>query len=266
MFGRVESIGRVFAEMERGLTTYARYRIWLFSDLMSWPFWTIFFFLSFLMYSPSLLASQYHLNAFSWAFFTFIFVSSFIWSSVFLATSAQEGILEYVLLTGSSVRQHMLGRMVISILDVAVGGPALLLISAVGFGTRLSVAYPALMVVSLAVAGVFFYIFSSILAVLLVSLRSPWIIINVAQFVIPFTSGAIPVEALPPEIQGAVLYSPFFYIIHPIIASATGLFFIPPEIVLPVGGLLCLAIYIVGRFLEKVLLRRALRRGKFTLF
>lgn len=259
-------IGRVSAELERGLITYARYKVWLLSDLISWPFWTLFFFLSFLMYSPSLLNSQYHLNAFTWSFFTFIFVSSFMWGSVFLATSAQEGILEYVLITGASVRNHMLGRAVISFLDLAVGGPALLLISVLGFGTELRIAYPHLMAVSLALAGFFFYFFSSILAVLLVSLRSPWIVINVAQFLIPFTSGAIPVESLPPEIQQIVTGSPFFYVIHPIIASATGSYFFPPEIIFSIAAVLCVSVYLLSRVLENALLRRALRLGKMTLF
>ncbi|MEM2198784.1 MAG: hypothetical protein QXQ48_03085 [Nitrososphaerota archaeon] len=266
MLGRAAFIGRALAEVEKGLTIYARYKVWLFSDLISWPFWTIFFFLSFLMYSPSLLGSQYHLNAFTWCFFTFILVSSFMWSSNFLATSAQEGILEYVLMTGSSIRQHMLGRSIISFLDLAVGGPLLLLISAAGFGTNLHVAYPYLMPIAILLASAFFYFFSSILAVLLVSLRSPWIIINVAQFVIPFTSGAIPVEVLPPEIQAGIIYSPFFYVIHPLVASATGNYFIPPEIVLSVAGGLCILVYFLSRFLEDVLLRSALKRGKFTLF
>ncbi|GBC70573.1 hypothetical protein HRbin02_00341 [Candidatus Calditenuaceae archaeon HR02] len=266
MSGRAVFTGRVFAELEKGLTIYARYKIWLFSDLISWPFWTIFFFLSFLMYAPSLLSSQYHLNAFTWSFFTFILVSSFMWASNFLATSAQAGILEYVIITGCSIREHMLGRSIVSFIDLAVGGPLLLLISAAGFGTRLFVAYPHLMFVALVLASAFFYFFSSMLAVLLVSLRSPWIIINVAQFIIPFTSGAIPVEVLPAELRSIITYSPFFYIIHPIVASATGQYFLPPGLVLTVGGILCLATYLASRVLEDVLLRRALRHGKFTIF
>lgn len=266
MLGREGFIGRALSELERGLKIYSRYRVWLVTDLISWPFWTLFFFLSFLVYSPTLLASQYHLNAFTWCFFIFILVSSFMWSATFLATSSQEGILEYVLLTGSSIRTHLLGRAVISLLDLAVGGPALLLISVLGFGTELKIAFPHLMALALIQAMMFFYIFSSLLAVLLISLRSPWIVINVAQFIVPFTSGGIPIEVLPPEIQGVIVYSPFFYIVHPIIASATGFFFVEPEFVFLVGGLLTVLIYFLSRVLENSLLRRALRRGKFSLF
>ncbi|MEM0445328.1 MAG: hypothetical protein QXW50_04840 [Nitrososphaerota archaeon] len=266
MRGKEGFIGRAMSELERGLTTYSRYRVWLLTDLISWPFWTLFFFLSFLVYSPTLLSSQYHMNAFTWCFFVFVFVSSFMWSSTSLATSAQEGILEYVLLTGSSIRQHLLGRMVISFLDLAVGGSVLLLISALGFGTRLSIASPLLMALALIQAAAFFYLFSSILASLLVSLRSPWVVINVAQFLVPFTSGAIPIEVLPPEIQQAIIYSPFFYIVHPIIASATGVYYLPPETIFLIGGLLTLSLYFLSRVLENLLLKRALRLGRFTFF
>jgi len=266
LLGRAGLAGKVLAELERGVKIYGRYRVWLFSDILSWPFWTVFFFLSVLMYSPSLLSSQNHLNTLTWGFFTFIVSSSFMWGATSLATSAQEGILEYVLLTGSGIRVHMLGRLVTSIIDVMVGGPILLLISAVGFGTKLRVAYPHLMAASLLMAATFFYLFGAILAVALVSLRSPWIVINVAQFAIPFSSGAIPVEALPPRVAEALTYSPFFYIIHPIIASATGNFYLEPSTMLLTGTTLCVIAYMLGRLLEGVLLRKALRRGQFTLY
>jgi len=76
------------------------------------------------------------------------------------------------------------------------------------------------MVAALLQAVVFLYLSSSIL----IALRSPWIIQNVVQFAAPFSSGSIPVEVLPTEIQTVLPYSPFFYIIHPIVASATGNF------------------------------------------
>ena len=125
-----------------------------------------------------------------------------------------------MLVAGGSVTLHVTGRIVISLLEFAVGAPVLLLISAVGFGTTISVARPDLMVAALLQAVVFPYLSSSIL----IPLRSPWIIQNVVQFAAPFSSGSIPVEVLPTEIQTVLPYSPFFYIIHPIVASATGNF------------------------------------------
>ncbi len=256
----------MLAEIERGLKGYVRYRSWLASDLVSWPFWTLFFFLSILMYSPDLLRSQYHLNALTWSFFSFILVSSFTWSANALSTSIQQGILENVLISGGSVRLHLAGRVVISVLDFAVGGPFLLIVSALGFGTVIRVVRPDLMALALVQAVVFLYLFSSILAMLLLALRSPWIILNVIQFAVPFTSGAIPVEVLPPEIRGVIVHSPFFYIIHPIIASATGNFFLPPLQLFSTGFLVVLSALALDLLAERILMRRALKRGKLSLF
>ncbi|MDT7878992.1 MAG: hypothetical protein RQ862_10630 [Candidatus Caldarchaeales archaeon] len=266
MSGRGALAGRVMVEIERGLKGYARYRAWLVSDLVSWPFWTMFFFFSILMYSPDLLKSQYHLNALTWSFFSFILVSSFTWAANSLSTSIQEGILENVLVSGGSVRLHVTGRIVISLLDFAIGGPFLLLISAVSFGTNITVARPELMVPALIQAIAFLYLFSSVLSIMLIALRSPWIVLNVVQFAVPFTSGAIPVEVLPPDLRAALTYSPFFYIIHPIVASATGNFYLHPYQLFLTGFVVVLSLAVLGVWLEKALMRRALMRGRFSLF
>ncbi|MCS6785108.1 MAG: hypothetical protein NZ581_07960, partial [Candidatus Caldarchaeum sp.] len=122
MRGKPGFTGKLSAELERGAVTYARYRAWLISDIFQWPFWTIFFFLSILMYSPASLSNSAVVKSMAYSFFAFIFVSSFLWSSASLVSEAQQGIIEQLILAKTSLRNHLVGRAVITAADIAVGG------------------------------------------------------------------------------------------------------------------------------------------------
>jgi hypothetical protein len=74
------------------------------------------------------------------------------------------------------------------------------------------------------------------------------------------------VEVLPPDLRAALTYSPFFYIIHPIVASATGNFYLHPYQLFLTGFVVVLSLAVLGVWLEKALMRRALMRGRFSLF
>ncbi|MEM0348735.1 MAG: hypothetical protein QXE96_00580 [Candidatus Caldarchaeum sp.] len=258
------SAGKIAAELSRGLTIYSRQRTWLLADLIQWPFWIIFFFLAILVYAPSYLGDVEVMKAISYSFFVFIFVSSFMWNATSLPLEAQMGVVEQLVLTKTPISIHLVSRMVVTAADIAVGGLALLLLSSLFFGADISIAKPLNFAAYLAIAFIFFLFFSSIVSTLLLSVKSPWIVTNILQFVVPFSSGAIPVHLLPPEAAAIVSASPFFYILHPIVASATGLFYLP-EAQLFVGAVAATAmVAVLSVFAEKYLMRRALRTGRLA--
>lgn len=259
-------LGKPSAELERGITIYARYRAWLIGDIVQWPFWIIFFFLSVLMYSPASLADKGVVTGFTFSFLAFVFVSSFIWGAASFTQEAQMGIVENLILSRTPLSSHLLGRLVITSVDILVGSSLLLALSWLFFGAELVVARPISFAGSLVLAFVFFHFFTSVMSALLLAVKSPWLVVSLLQFIIPFSSGALPVELLPPEVANIVASSPFFYVIHPIVASATGRYFIPEQ-TLFTGAVLTTAFMVAtALYVEKLLLRRAVKTGRIGLF
>ncbi|MDJ0272237.1 MAG: hypothetical protein QXS96_04485 [Candidatus Caldarchaeum sp.] len=256
--------GKIAAELARGLTIYSRQRTWILADLLQWPFWIIFFFLAILMYAPSFLNDPAVMKTISYGFFVFIFVSSFMWNATSLPLEAQMGVVEQLVLTKTPISIHLVSRTIITAADIALGGLALLLLSSLFFGADVSIAKPLHFAAYLAIAFIFFLFFSSIVSTLLLSVKSPWIVTNILQFVVPFSSGAIPVHLLPPEAAAVVSASPFFYILHPIVASATGLFYLPETQMLVGAVAATIVAAVLSVFAEKRLMRRALKTGRFA--
>lgn len=261
-----EFMYRLKAEVSRGFKVYTRYRAWLLSDILQWPFWIIFFFLSIVMYSPSFLQDPAIVKTMTYSFFVFVFVSSFMWNATSMTMEAQQGILENLILAKTPLRVHMVGRAVITLADLLVGGVILLLLSRLFFGADISIALPIHFAASLLIAFVFFQFFTAILAALLLSVKSPWIVAAMLQFIIPFSSGALPIQFMPPEYAEILMRNPFFYVLHPIVASATGIFHTPPEIIFPAAIATTTAMALIAIYGEKRLMQKALKTGKFYLF
>lgn len=266
MRGKLGFTGKLSAEIERGALTYARYRAWLISDIFQWPFWTIFFFLSILMYSPASLSNAAVVKSMAYSFFAFIFVSSFLWSTASLVSEAQQGIIEQLILAKTSLRYHLVGRAVITAADIFVGGTVLLLLSMLVFGVDVSVAMPLHFAASIAIASVFFLLFSAVVSALMLSVKSPWIVVSMLQFIIPFSSGALPMQLLPQQTAEIITFNPLFYVIHPLVASATGSFYVSAEFLFPTAVAITAFMTILAHYAEKQLIRRAMKKGRLTLF
>ncbi len=266
MLERLVSTGKLTAELDRGLKTYVRYRAWLASDIVQWPFWTVFLFLSITMYAPQLMETKAVINMLTWSFFVFIFVSSFMWVANSVVMEAQQGIIENIILSNTSLHVHILGRIVITIIDFVIGGAVFLLLASFMFGADIAVANPLLFTASIVTSFIFFLAFSAVFGALLIAVRSPWIVISIVQFVIPFASGGIPVQLLPAEAARIVMFSPFFYVIHPIIASATNTFYLPLEVVFTAAVSSSAIMFLLSIYVEKRLVRKALKTGRLTLF
>ncbi|MEM0440884.1 MAG: hypothetical protein QXF45_02530 [Candidatus Caldarchaeum sp.] len=266
MRGKKEFLGKATAELGRGVLVYSRYTAWLLGDIFQWPFWIIFFFLSVLVYSPASLADKAVVTNFSFSFFTFIFVSSFIWASSSLNQEAQQGIVENLILTNTPLSIHLFARMVITSIDILVGGVILLTLSHLFFGAELAIARPLHFIAALAIAFVFFLLFTSVLSAVLLAFKSPWLIVSLLQFIIPFSSGALPVDLLHPDVANIVSASPFFYVIHPIVGSATGRYFIPEHILFTAAIISTILMAILAVYVEKQLIRKALKKGRLGMF
>ncbi|MEM2035889.1 MAG: hypothetical protein QXW52_04965, partial [Candidatus Caldarchaeum sp.] len=63
-----------------------------------------------------------------------------------------------------------------------------------------------------------------------------------------------------------VLLSPFFYVIHPIVASASNSFYIPAENLIAASAALTVIMFFASIYIERTLINRTLKKGKFTVF
>ncbi|MCS7129268.1 MAG: hypothetical protein NZ919_01315, partial [Candidatus Caldarchaeum sp.] len=83
---------------------------------------------------------------------------------------------------------------------------------------------------------------------------------------VPFSSGGIPVQLLPPDAARLISLSPFFYAIHPMVASATGSFYIPPQTLFTTATILTGLMTLASIYAEKILVRKALKNGRLAMF
>ncbi len=259
-------LNKIFAEIERGFTLWKSYKIFLISDLISTPFWIYFFILAILIYAQHLLNDRFIMTNLMWGLFMFFFISSFMWLGNSVIIILQQGIMENIILTNTKLSIHIFGRGIISILDTTIGGIIIILMSYFTFKVTLYIADPLFFIIFLILAFLFFIFFSTIYAILIIAVRSPWIITNILQFILPFFSGAIPIQIFQKEIAGIITYSPLFYIVGPVVASATGYYIMDKYLLLTIALIIVLFTASISNYLEKLLIKKALKEGKFSLF
>jgi ABC-2 type transport system permease protein len=261
-----KKINKIFAEIGRGFALWKSYKIFIISDFISTPFWIYFFILAILIYAQHLLNDKFILTNLMWGLFMFFFISSFLWMGTSIVLVVQTGILENIILTNTKISTHLLGRSVVSVIDVTTGGIILILMAYYTFNLTLYIADPLFFAIFLILAFLFFLFFSTIYAILIIASRSPWIITNILQFIIPFFSGAIPIQMFKAEIANVIIYSPFFYAVGPVVAAATGYYIMDKYLLLILASIMVLIAFLISNYLEKLLIKKALKEGKMSLF
>jgi len=262
----IKAIRRIFAEAERGVTIYIRYKVWIISDILATPFWVLLLLYGILLYAINYINNPAVISGITWGIFVFVLVSTFLGLSATLVVSIQQGILEYVLLTNSSIVSHLFGRAVMSIIDTAVIGSLVLLLTSLIFGVSVYLVDPVFFFIHLFLAIIFLLFFAGMYSFFIVNLRSPWMANQVLQFIIPFFSGAIPIQFFSQSFANAIMYSPFFYIIGPIIAAATGFYPIDKYLFLLLSFISVILMGIISFQVQRIILKNALKKGKFSLF
>lgn len=265
MFNK-KSLNKIKAEFERGIKIYQRYKAWLISDLISTPFWIIFFFFAIILYVQHFLKNETIIVNLLWGIFMFFFVSGFLWMGNSIVLVIQQGILENIILTNTSIHTHLLGRVVISFIDVTVGGIALLILGSYIFNVRIYIADPLFFIIFLLIAIVFFVFFASVYAALIAAMRSPWIVTNILQFILPFMSGALPIQMFNQSFANVIIFSPFYYIIGTVVSAATGYYIMDKYFLLFISLTMTIIMILISLYVEKILVKKALKHGKFSLF
>ncbi|HLI46883.1 MAG TPA: hypothetical protein VKU94_06805 [Geobacterales bacterium] len=262
----IKGIRKVFAEFERGVTIYVRYKVWLISDILATPFWVLLLLYGILLYAVNYVNNSSVITSLTWGIFLFVFVSNFLGIASSLVLSIQQGILENVIMTNSSIVSHLVGRVAISLIDTAVIGSLVLLLNTLLFSANIFIADPLFFVIYLFLAILFFLFFAGTYSFLIINVRSPWVANQALQFIIPFFSGAIPIQLFSKGFASVIVYSPFYYVIGPIIAAATGYYPIDRVLFLLLDILAVLIMGIISYRVQKIILRNALKKGKFSLF
>jgi len=256
---------KITTEIERGIKLYFRNGIWLLSDIISTPFWVIFLFLTIVFYAQYLLKDVNALTSLMWGIFIFILMNSFIWAGNSIVQSVTNGIVDGVILTNTNITIHLLGRSIMSVFDSFISGIIALLTASYIFGSSLLIHNLPLFFASLIIALIFYSLFASVYAALIVSLRSPWIVSNVLNFILPFLSGAIPPQLFPKSVANILLFSPFYYISGQIVSAATGIYLINPTIMLIISIIITVVIVFISNFISKKLIQSMSKEGKASL-
>jgi cation transport ATPase len=68
------------------------------------------------------------------------------------------------------------------------------------------------------------------------------------------------------EIANVIIYSPFFYAAGPVVAAATGYYIMDKYFLLILASIMVLIAFLISNYLEKLLIKKALKEGKISLF
>jgi ABC-2 type transport system permease protein len=258
-------ITKISAELGKGLKIYTRNKVWIISDLISTPFWVIFLFLTLIFYAQYLLNNINVVTSLMWGIFLFIFMNSFMWAGNSIVQSVESGIIDNIILTNTSLTIHLLGRNITGMIDILISGVIALLTSSYIFGATLSISEPILFFISLIIAVIFYLLFASVYASLIISLRSPWIVTNVMNFVLPFLSGAIPIQLFQKNVADIIIYSPFYYITGQIASAATGVYYVDPYLMLLISIVFTVIMFFMSRIAANKLIQKFRKEGKISL-
>lgn len=190
---------RVFDELAtevwRGLLLLFSRPLTILINILTAPLWLVFFILTLRGFGVESLDNQV-LQLFLWSAYAFTLYSSWLWGFGHgIIEESGEGVLESLMSIKGDLLNHILGwgiaYSIYTLLDLA----ALALSFYLVFGLVIKVSNPALLVLSIVLASLELLFISSIYAMLVIRLRSSWVITDIVQFLMPLLGGLIPGEA-----------------------------------------------------------------------
>ena len=191
----VEVFRELSTEVWRGLRVLFSKPLSIMINIITAPLWLAFFILTLRGFGV-LTLGRFILQLFLWAAYAFALYSSWLWGfGGGIIEEGYEGILESVMSTVNNVFIHIIGwgiaYSIYTLLDLA----ALVLSFYVVFGITIEVRDPLLFAVSVILASLQLLLISTIYAMLVIRLRSNWVITDIMQFLMPALGGLIPSEA-----------------------------------------------------------------------
>lgn len=170
-----------------------------------------------------------------WSFLTFVLYSEPLWAAADARSHLRLGIAEQILAARGGLGRTLFAWLFV---DSAIWS---LLDSSVLFAVFTAIFGPPMPAQSLllAVALVPLYVFSLSMGVigvyLFLSLENPWIAALILQLAIPLSGGVVPPYALPRGVARLLAYSPFQYVIAPLVYAGVGKWLLPPPLELAIG-------------------------------
>ncbi|ADN51665.1 hypothetical protein [Vulcanisaeta distributa] len=271
MQGSKESSGgRVFKELSvevwRGLRLLFSKPSSIMINIITAPLWLAFFILTLRGFGV-LTLGKFTIQLFLWAAYAFALYSSWLWGfGNGVIEEGYEGILENVMATVNNLLTHVIGwgiaYSIYTLLDLA----ALAISFYIVFGLIMDIKDPVLLVISIILASLQLLFISTIYAMLVIRLRSNWVITDIMQFLMPALGGLIP-SGTSKYIMIMNEYSPIAYPFIIMREAALGYLELPIPITYQVlYSLITVAsLFIITAVLVKVFDKRLREEGKLGL-
>ncbi|WP_069806422.1 hypothetical protein [Vulcanisaeta thermophila] len=224
--GAFELVNKFLAEVWRGFRVSLSRPTSIIINILTSPLWLAFFILTLRGYGVVRIGA-FELQLFLWSAYAFALYSSWLWGFGHgIINEGYEGILEYLISSGQGVFLHALGfgvsYSIYTLFDLA----ALILSFYLIFGLTVTVKYPLILALSIVLAMIQLLMISLIYVLLVIKLRSSWVITDIMQFVMPILGGLIPSEASG-YFRDVNMYSPIAYPFILMRESALGVMEIP---------------------------------------
>ena len=215
-------LSKVALEFERGVRVLFSKPTENIAFTISTPLWLMFFILTLRGYGVIKL-TNIDLQLFLWVAYAFSLYTTWLWAFGHgIMDEGYDGVLEYVLAGGGDLLIHFIGwglsLITYELMDLVVIAGSFMLL----FNTGISIINSPLLALSLILVTLELLFISMIYSMLVIRLRSNWVITNIIQFILPALGGLIP-----GEVNGYVRvinkYSPIAYPIILMRESALGI-------------------------------------------
>jgi len=215
-------LSRIALEFQRGVRLLFSKPAENIAFVISAPLWLAFFILTLRGYGVVRL-SQTDLQLFLWVAYAFTLYSTWLWGFGHgIMDEGYDGVLEYVLAGGEGLLTHFTGwglaLITYELMDLAVIAASFTVL----FNTPVMFINPILFATSILLVTLELLFTSVIYSMLVIRLRSNWVVTNIVQFILPTLGGLIP-----GEVNGYVRlinrYSPLAYPVVLMRESALGI-------------------------------------------
>ena len=254
------------AEVWRGLRLLFSRPSSIVINIVTAPLWLAFFILTLRGFGVLTLGRQI-LQLFLWAAYAFALYSSWLWGfGSGIIEESYEGVLENVMSITNDLLTHVVGWGIAYSIYTLLDLVSLVVSFYIMFSLVIDIRDPAIFILSIVLASLQLLFISTIYAMLVIRLRSSWVITDIMQFLMPTLGGLIPSEA-----NKYVLpineYSPIAYPFVIMRESALGYLELPIPITYQVlySVITIIALSIITFFLVKLFDKRLRYEGKLGL-
>jgi len=246
--------GDLLRELRRHVKFVARDPASFFTWALNTSFWFIAIVLGVGWYARDVESVAPYLF---WGVVTFGIFSEFAWGAASVRQMAIAGVIEQVLAARGSLSPFVVWHIISTALVwMPIDISAALAVYFVLFGEMPIIKEPLYFAIAFSIFFVFATAVSSSTAMLLMRSRNPWIGAGFLQFAVPLSGGMISPVLLPPKYAACFLYSPFHYVIAPLIYSATGHWLLKPHLILAIGIAVTVAFCLLSRAVESAVSKR----------